>query len=78
MSGVNNPGHPGSGQNGGEGGATPFGAGGTPSMTDGNNATGAGAGGGGAGDTISAIGGNGANGYVKIYWGPNNDPNWVT
>lgn len=44
-----------------------------------NSSTGAGWGFGGAGadDFTSAPGGNGADGYVKIYWGPNNDPNWV-
>jgi len=68
---------------GGAGGSTPFGAGGTTSLGAPNGAPGQGPGAGGGGasapDRTSPLnwtGGDGADGFVRISWGPAFDPNY--
>lgn len=77
----------GSSGNGGAGANSPFGTGGAggtvgDSTSPGHDATGFGAGGGGAAFTdrtgnLNWVGGAGSPGMLKIYWGPQNDPNFT-
>jgi len=69
---------------GGAGGGTPFGVGGSSSISypNGTRGTGYGAGGGGASapngvDPLNWTGGDGSFGLITVYWGPKYDPNYT-